>query len=120
MKKPLNVNAATQRHDDVYASASLLYEAVPHVGGCLQRVTVNSRVSGDDLVDGDGGLVLGESHHFDTWLETRAFLLIDHIDLNGVGFWDYVHGLLTKIVLRFVGNGHTQVENLQFLVVQGL
>lgn len=65
-------------------------------------------------MEGGGSVVLRDSHHFDTWLETGAFLLIDHIDFNGVGFCDCgpCHGPTAKIVLCFVGNSHFQVDHL--------
>lgn len=62
---------------------------LPDVGGCLERVTVDRGIVGDDFVEGDGIAVLRESHHFDTWMEMRALLLIDHVDFNGVGFGGY-------------------------------
>ena len=70
----------------VYATFFHYCEVVPDVGGWLPCVTVDSAIVNEDIFEGDCFLVLRDGHHFHTWLKEGAFVLIDHIDFDRVGF----------------------------------
>ena len=50
-------------------------------------------------------------------MEAGPFLLVHHVDLDGVGLMSH---LVPEAVLSFVGDAQRQVDHFEFLVVQRL
>ena len=91
--------------------------ASPNIGSDFGRVGVNGGIVGDDLVDADGGAVLRDGHHLDLGLKAGPFLLVHHVDLDGVGLLSH---LMAEAVLGLVGDAQLQVDHFEHLVVQWL